>query len=262
MNEETLLNGLMKEEPGDEKYLRYGRQMLLPQVGKEGQLKLKNAKVLIIGAGGLGSPVSLYLAGAGIGTIGIADMDVVDITNLHRQILHDMDSLGTPKAESAKKRLMSFNPEVKINTYNMEITENNIGDLIGNYDFIVEAVDNFEGKFLINDACVAAKKPFCHGGVLGFLGQALTYVPGKGPCYRCIFGEAPKEGSVPSCREAGILGPVAGIIGSIQAMEAVKYFLGMEGLTGKMFIVDGITMETRIAGFPKSNPRCRACGRI
>lgn len=249
-------------KPEEKEFLRYGRQLILPQVGREGQLKLKRASVLIIGAGGLASPVSLYLAGAGIGTIGIADMDSVDISNLHRQILHDTFSIGRNKAESAKERLTALNPEVRINSFNMEVTADSIGDLIGDYDFVVDAVDNFKGKFLINDVCVAEKKPFCHGGVLGFTGQVLTYVPERGPCYRCIFGDIPEEGSVPTCREAGILGPVAGVIGSIQAMEVLKYFLGMDDmLVGRMFIFDGISMESRIAAFPERNKRCSACGR-
>lgn len=248
------------KESKEKEFLRYGRQLILPQVGREGQLKLKRASVLIIGAGGLASPVSLYLAGAGIGTLGIVDMDRVDISNLPRQILYDTSSIGRKKSDAAMERLGALNPEIKVDSFDMEVTENNIGDLVGDYDFVVDAVDNFKGKFLINDSCVSAKKPFCHGGVLGFTGQAMTYVPDRGPCYRCIFGDVPKEGSVPTCKEAGILGAVAGLIGSVQAMEVIKYFLGMDGLlVGKIFIFDGISMESRIAEFPERNKNCIAC---
>ena len=240
---------------------RYTRQMLLPEVGEAGQKKLKKASVLIVGAGGLGSPAALYLAGAGIGKIGIADADKVDLTNLHRQILHRTKNVGKNKAESAKEGLYQLNDEVQVVTYPYRLTPDNISGIISEYDFILDAVDNFETKFLINDACVIAKKPFCHAGILKFQGQAMTYVPGQGPCYRCIFEEIPKPGTVPTCKEVGVIGMTAGILGCIQAMEALKYILGAGNLlVGKMFLFDGLTMESRIAKFPKRSSACRVCG--
>lgn len=240
---------------------RYERQMILPEVGIEGQKKLKNARVLIVGAGGLGSPAALYLAGAGVGTIGIADADKVSLSNLHRQILHSTARVGQNKAESAKEKLKKLNDSIRVITYPYWLTPENIDDIIQNYDFIIDGVDNFETKFLINDACVLAKKPFCHGGVLRFQGQVMTYVPEKGPCYRCIFEEIPEPGSIPNCSQAGVIGAVAGVIGCVQALEAIKYILSAgELLTGKMFVFDGLTMKSRIAGFPKSSETCRVCG--
>ena len=240
---------------------RYERQMILPEVGKDGQKKLRSARVLIIGAGGLGSPAALYLAGAGIGTIGIADADTVSLSNLHRQIVHTTDRVGQNKAESAKVSLEKLNDDVKVIVYPYSVTPENIGEMIREYDFVIDAVDNFPARFLINDACVIAGKPFCHGGILGFRGQVMTYVPGRGPCYRCIFEEIPEPGSVPSCRQTGVIGPTVGVIGCIQALEAVKYILGVgKLLTGKMYIFDGLTMKTRIAEFPEPSKTCRVCG--
>ena len=206
----------------NEQLERYSRHILLKEVGVRGQKKLLNAKVLIIGAGGLGSPAAMYLAAAGVGTIGIADADDVDLSNLQRQILHGTADVGKPKVVSAMETMNHLNPDVKVNTYHMYVTADNIMELIGDYDFIIDGTDNFPAKFLINDACVLAKKPFCHGGVLQFHGQLMTYVPGAGPCYRCIFQEIPPKDAVPSCREAGVIGVMAGIIGALQAMEAVK----------------------------------------
>lgn len=240
---------------------RYSRQILLPDIGREGQEKLKLAKVLVIGAGGLGSPVLLYLASAGVGTIGIADGDCVRLTNLQRQIVHSVRTLGENKAVSAKRQLQSINPDVEIITYEKYLTPENIEDVICQYDFIVDGVDNFEGKFLINDACVIHRKPFCHAGILGFEGQVMTWVPEKGACYRCIFEDIPEE-YIPNCAQAGIVGAVAGIIGSIQALEAVKYIVGAgELLTGRMYVLDGLTMNSRIARFERKSERCKVCGR-
>lgn len=247
------------EEFSDEEMKRYDRQIILPQVGIDGQKKLKNAKVLIIGAGGLGSPAALYLAGAGVGKIGIMDADSVNISNLQRQIIYTTDSLSENKAISAKKRISALNPEIEVTAYPENLTPENAEDIIKNYDFIIDAVDNFESKFLINDTCVLLKKPFCHAGILQFEGQVMTYVPGKTPCYRCIFEDIPEN--VPNCSQAGIIGAVAGIIGSIQALEAIKYILGIgELLTGKIFIIDGLSMQTRIAEFPTKNKNCKVCG--
>lgn len=245
-----------------EEIKRYDRQMILPQVGLEGQKKLKKAKVLIIGAGGLGSPAALYLAGAGVGTVGIVDNDVVSLSNLQRQILHDTERENSNKAESAKATLEKLNDKITVKAYPYSFTSENAEELISEYDFIIDAADNFETKFLINDVCVLHKKPFCHAGVLRFEGQVMTYVPEtENPCYRCIFEEIPNEGEVPNCSQTGVLGAAVGVIGSVQALEAIKYILGIgELLTGKMFVFDGLTMKSRIAKFPNKNAECKVCG--
>lgn len=241
---------------------RYDRQMLLPQVGSDGQKKLKHSRVLIVGAGGLGSPAALYLAGAGVGKIGIIDADAVDISNLHRQIIHNISRKNRNKAESAKLSLEQLNDTVEVKAYPYLLTPENAEEIINEYDFVIDAVDNFEAKFLINDICVLNKKPFCHAGVLRFEGQVMTYVPGDYPCYRCIFEDVPEKGSVPSCSQVGIIGAVAGVIGCVQALEAIKYILGAgELLTGKMLIFDGLSMKSRIVKFGKKNARCPVCGR-
>lgn len=232
----------------------------MPQIGLEGQIKLKNAKVLIIGAGGLGSPVSLYLAGAGIGHIGIMDADAVSLSNLQRQIAHSISTEGVNKALSAQKSMMALNDQIEVTSYPFRLTSENAEEIISKYDFVIDACDNFETKFLINDACVLMKKPFCHAGILGFEGQVMTWIPGDYPCYRCIFEEIPEKGSVPNCSQAGIIGAVAGIAGSVQALEAVKYFTGAgELLTGKLFTFNGLTMRTRIVPFSEKNSECRVC---
>lgn len=242
---------------------RYDRQIILPQVGSEGQKRLKNSRVLIVGAGGLGSPAALYLAGAGVGTIGIVDADTVSISNLQRQIVHSMETQSMNKAESAKLSLQKLNDRIDVAAYPCALTADNAKEIIGTYDFVIDAVDNFETKFLINDVCVLMGKPFCHAGILQFTGQVMTYVPGDYPCYRCVFEEVPESDSVPSCSEAGIIGAVAGIIGSIQALEAVKYLLGAgELLTGKIFVLDGLSMRTRIVPVDKKNEKCKVCGNL
>ncbi|MDE5583089.1 MAG: molybdopterin-synthase adenylyltransferase MoeB [Ruminococcus sp.] len=249
------------EELSNEEINRYNRQIILEQIGIEGQLKLKNASVLIIGAGGLGSPVALYLAGAGVGTIGIMDADNVSISNLQRQIIHNTENIGLNKAESAKLALRKLNDKITVKAYPYFLTAENAERIISEYDFIIDATDNFETKFLINDACVLLKKPFCHAGIMHFEGQVMTYVPEEYPCYRCIFEEIPESETIPNCSQAGIIGAVAGIVGSIQALEAIKYILGMgELLTGKIFIIDGLSMKTRIAEFTVKNKKCKVCG--
>lgn len=238
---------------------RYERQIILSEVGIEGQKKLKNASVLIVGAGGLGSPAALYLAGAGIGKIGVIDSDNVSISNLQRQILHSMKSENMNKADSAKKTLEKLNDTISVKAYPYDITPENAEKIISKYDFIIDCADNFETKFLINDTCVLLEKPFCYGGILQFQGQVMTYIPNDKPCYRCIFEEIPQD--VPNCSQAGVIGAIAGIIGSIQALEAIKYLLGIgELLTGKIFIFDGLTMKTRAAKFSHKNEHCRVCG--
>ena len=249
------------EELSNEEIDRYDRQIILPQVGADGQRKLKNAKVLIIGAGGLGSPAALYLAGAGIGTIGIMDADTVSISNLQRQIIHNMENSDQNKAESAKVALQKLNDKITVKAYTGFLTAENSERIISGYDFIIDAVDNFATKFLINDVCVLLKKPFCHAGIMRFEGQVMTCVPGEYPCYRCIFEEIPENGTIPNCSQSGIIGAVAGIIGSIQALEAIKYILGIgELLTGKMFIIDGLSMKKRITEFAVKNKNCKVCG--
>lgn len=256
---ETIMTNATSEDLINEK--RYERQVILPEVGPEGQEKLANAKVLLIGAGGLGSPAALYLAAAGVGTVGIADADTVNVSNLHRQIIHAQAHVGRNKAESAKQGMERINDSIKIVAYPYRVTPQNISDIIKEYDFILDAVDNFETKFLINDACVLAKKPFCHAGVLRFEGQVMTWTPGDYPCYRCVFEEIPERGSVPGCSRTGIIGAAAGIIGCIQALEAIKYILSCgELLTGRMLIFDGLSMRARIVNISKKSPVCRVCG--
>ena len=245
----------------EEQIERYSRHLILKGVGVAGQKKLLESKVLVIGAGGLGSPAILYLAASGVGTIGIADGDRVELTNLQRQVIHSNDAVGMSKVESAGRRVKEINPEVKVNLYPDRVHTENIGKLIESYDFIIDGVDNFATKFLINDACVLAKKPFCHAGIREFYGQVLTYVPGEGPCYRCIFEEIPEDGAVDRCSTAGVIGSIPGIIGSIQALEAQKYLTGVgELLTGKMLTFDGLTMKFRTVDIPKHSRTCRVCG--
>lgn len=240
---------------------RYSRQLVMPEVGREGQEKLKRARVLVVGAGGLGSPVLLYLAAAGVGMIGIADGDGVELSNLGRQIVHNSHRLGVNKAESARRSLLELNPDIQVKVYPAFLTSDNIEDVIRDYDFMIDGMDNFDGKFLLNDACVRNRKPFCHAGVIRFQGQVMTWVPGQGACYRCVFGDVPGE-EVPHCSELGVMGAAAGVIGSVQALEAIKYITGAgELLTGKMFIFDGLTMSARIARFGKSSPNCPVCGK-
>lgn len=240
---------------------RYERNILIKEIGVKGQEKLLHSKVLVIGAGGLGSPAILYLACAGVGTIGIADHDSVDLSNLQRQIIHTEKAVKKSKVESAKQAVLERNPNIQVITYEQRIDADNIMELIKDYDFILDATDNFSTKFLINDACVLAKKPFSHAGVIRFQGQTMTYVPEQGPCYRCIFEEPPKETIVPNCRQEGILGAVTGIIGSIQAMEAIKYLLNIGNLlTGYFLTYDGLTMEFRKIKLPNRTSSCPVCG--
>lgn len=240
---------------------RYSRHILLEGVGEEGQQKLLSSKVLVIGAGGLGSPIAIYLAAAGVGTIGIVDADQVELSNLQRQIIHSTEDLGKAKVVSAKETMEKMNPDITVNTYQMIIDSKNIMKVIQEYDFIIDATDNFPAKFLINDACVMARKPFSHAGVLGFQGQLMTYVPGKSPCYRCIFQEPPKKEEVISCKQVGIIGVVPGVIGSLVAAEALKYLLGIgELLTGYLLTYDTLSMEFRKVKLPLDTSGCKVCG--
>jgi len=244
----------------NEQLERYSRHIILSEVGVKGQKKLLNAKVLIIGAGGLGAPAALYLAAAGVGTIGIADADEVDLSNLQRQVIHTTPDLGKAKVQSAKETMEAINPDVTVNTYRTFVDADNIMDLIEDYDFIIDGTDNFPAKFLINDACVLKGKPFSHAGIIRFKGQLMTYVPGAGPCYRCVFKEPPPPEAVPTCKQAGVIGAMGGVIGSLQAMEAIKYIVGKgDLLTGYLLTYDALKMEFRKIKLPKIKD-CAVCG--
>ena len=245
----------------NEQLERYSRHIILKEVGVKGQKKLLGGKVLIIGAGGLGAPAALYLAAAGVGTIGIADADEVDLSNLQRQVIHTTADIGKPKVESARETMEAINPDVKVVTYHDFIAADNIADIIKDYDFILDGTDNFPAKFLINDACVMAGKPFCHAGIIRFQGQLMTYVPGQGPCYRCVFHEPPPKDAVPTCKQAGVIGAMAGVIGCLQAMEAIKYLTGAgELLTGYLLTYDALTMQFHKVKLLRRNPNCSVCG--
>ena len=244
-----------------EQIQRYSRHLILKDVGVAGQKKLLESKVLVIGAGGLGAPALLYLAAAGIGTIGIADADTVDLSNLQRQIIHTTADVGKSKADSAAEKIHALNPDVHVNVYHEYVQADHILDLIRDYDFIIDGTDNFPSKFLINDACVIGKKPYSHAGIIRFTGQTMTYVPGKGPCYRCVFRDLPPKGAIPSCSEAGVIGALAGVIGSLQAMEAIKYLLGIgELLTGKLLTYDALSMKFHTIQLPDHVADCPVCG--
>lgn len=245
----------------NEQLERYSRHFVLREVGMKGQKKLLEAKVLIIGAGGLGSPAAMYLASAGIGTIGIADMDEVKLSNLQRQIIYTTDSLGRLKVESAKEWIQKMNPDVTVHAYHTAVSSENIMDLIQDYDYILDATDNFPAKFLVNDACVIAKKPYSHAGIIRFKGQLMTYVPGEGPCYRCVFKNPPPKDAVPTCKQVGVMGAVGGVIGSLQALEAVKYILGTgELMTGHLLTYNALTAEFRKVKLPEQIKDCAVCG--
>src|SRR5213594_2432321 len=227
-----------------EQITRYARHFTLPEVGEKGQAKLLDAKVLCIGAGGLGSPVAFYLAAAGVGTIGIIDHDVVDLSNLQRQILHTNDRIGMPKTESAQKTLNALNPDVKVVPFNERLSSKNVMRIIKDFDIVVNGCDNFPTRYLINDACVMAKKPLVDGSIFQFEGQATVIYPGRGPCYRCLFPEPPPPGAAPSCAEAGVLGVLPGLIGCVQALEAMKLILGQgTPLIGRMMHFDTLSGE-------------------
>ncbi|GAB6180325.1 hypothetical protein JCM14036_16440 [Desulfotomaculum defluvii] len=241
---------------------RYNRNIMLPGVGEEGQLKLLNSSVLVVGTGGLGSPVIYYLAAAGIGRLGLADADVVDYSNLQRQIVHSTPDIGRLKVESAREKLSWINPDTEIITYPYRINDENILELLDQYDIVVDATDNLESRYVLNKACITKEKPFIYGGVLSMVGQAMTILPGKGPCFRCIFRQQPTKGSVKGTAEVGILGSVAGIIGSIQATEAVKFLLGKEDLlVGRMLTMDALSMSF-VDVEVKRDLNCPECGQL
>ena len=239
---------------------RYSRHFILPEVGEAGQAKLLDAKVLLIGAGGLGSPAAYYLAAAGVGTLGIVDMDVVDMSNLQRQILHTNDRVGMPKVESARQTLTALNPDIKVIGYQERVSSENIMQLIRDYDVIVDGCDNFPTRYLVNDACVIADKPNVHGSIFQFEGQATVFAPHRGPCYRCLFPEPPPPGAAPSCQEAGVLGVLPGLVGCVQALETIKLILGVgRPLIGRMVYFDTLSMELRVHKL-RRDPECPMCG--
>lgn len=246
----------------EEQLERYSRHFVLREIGAAGQKRLLESKVLVIGAGGLGSPALLYLAAAGVGTIGVADFDRVDRSNLQRQILHRADSVGMDKVLSAKRAIQQLNPDVTVQVHGERMTADNIRDAIAPYDFVIDATDRFESKFLVNDACVLSEKPYSHAGVVRFEGQAMTYLPHRGPCLRCLVGSVPPEGANLTCARVGVLGAVVGILGSIQATEAIKYLLGAgEPLTGRVLHLDALTMRVSFTDIPGGNPHCGVCGK-
>ena len=239
---------------------RYSRHLLIPEVGEEGQRKLLDAKVLLVGAGGLGSPAALYLAAAGVGTLGIIDADVVDDSNLQRQILHTTDRVGMPKVESARIAIEGINPDVKVIQHEVHLDQSNVLDIFSGYDIILDGTDNFATRYLINDACVLLGKPNEHGSIFRFEGQATTFVPGEGPCYRCLFPTPPPPELAPSCAEGGVLGVLPGIVGSLQANETIKLLLGIgESLAGRLLLFDALATEFSEVKLRK-DPACPVCG--
>lgn len=244
----------------DDQIIRYSRHIILPEVGGKGQAMIAAAKVFLIGAGGLGCPISYYLTAAGVGRIAIVDDDVVDLSNLQRQILHSTNTVGMPKVESAKAVLNALNPDVEIIAIKDRLTPENILGFIKDYDIVIDGSDNFPTRYLVNDACVLANKPLSSGAVLRFEGQVTTIIPGEGHCYRCLFEEMPPEGLVPSCQEGGVLGVLPGIIGTLQAMEVLKLILGKgDVLKNTLLIYDALRTNFRKVRVPK-NPDCPVCG--
>jgi adenylyltransferase/sulfurtransferase len=244
----------------NEEILRYSRHLIMPEVGMEGQLKLKNAKVLLIGTGGLGAPLGLYLAAAGIGRLGLVDFDVVDFTNLQRQVTFGSSDVGKPKAEAARARLANLNPDIQIETFETKLTSENALELFKDFDIIVDGTDNFPTRYLVNDACILLGKPNVYGSIFRFEGQVTVFGMPDGPCYRCLYPEPPPPGLVPSCAEGGVLGVLPGIVGSIQAMETIKLILGRgENLIGRLLLFDALGMKFRELKLRK-NPNCPMCG--
>ncbi|MDX2162843.1 MAG: molybdopterin-synthase adenylyltransferase MoeB [bacterium] len=250
-------------EPGqlsNDEIRRYGRHVIMPEMGIDGQRRLKAASVLLIGTGGLGSPLALYLTAAGVGRIGLVDYDVVDDTNLQRQIVHGQSTVGMLKVESAKKRLLDLNPSVQIDVYNVPLTSENALELMQPYDVIIDGTDNFPTRYLVNDACVKLGKPNVYGSVLRFEGQLTVFYAKEGPCYRCMFPEPPPPGLVPNCAEAGVLGVLPGVIGTLQATEAIKLITGMgEPMIGRMLLYDALEMSFTTIRIRK-DPNCPVCG--
>ncbi len=252
----AIAGGALNEEEIE----RYSRQIILSEVGGVGQEKLLNSSVLVVGAGGLGSPVLLYLAAAGIGRIGIVDNDKVELNNLQRQIVHSTKDVGRGKVESARESLLKINPEIKVDTYGVRLNSSNALDIISSYDLVVDGSDNFATRYLLNDSCVMLKKPLVEAAILRFEGQIMSIIPDGGACYRCLFPEPPPPDAVPNCQQAGILGPVAGVMGSLQAIEALKILLGKGSfLKGKLLIVDTLNLIFHLVNV-RRKPDCAVCG--
>ena len=249
----------LPELTGDE-LRRYGRHLVLPQVGTEGQRRLKDSKILLVGAGGLGSPAALYLAAAGVGTLGLVDFDVVDVTNLQRQVIHGTSDIGRPKLDSAADRIRDINPHVHVEQFDTALDSTNALGIARDFDVIVDGTDNFPTRYLVNDTCVILGKPNAFGSVLRFEGQASVFATETGPCYRCLFREPPPPGLVPSCAEGGVLGVLPGLIGTIQATETIKLVIGQgETLAGRLLLIDALTMQFRTINV-RRDPECPACG--
>ena len=244
----------------DEQIERYSRHIMLPEVGGSGQQKMLEARVLLLGAGGLGSPAAYYLAAAGIGNLGIVDFDQVDLSNLQRQIIHSTERIGMLKTESAKKTIQALNPDVNVTLYNEKMDSNNIMSLIKDYDYVVDGSDNFPTRYLVNDACVMKNKTLIHGSIYRFEGQVTVFKPGDGPCYRCLYPEPPPPGMVPNCQEGGVLGVLAGVIGNLQVVEVLKLILGIgKPLVGKHLIYDALNTEFRSLRL-RRDANCPICG--
>ena len=244
----------------DEQIERYSRHIILPEVGGSGQQKMLDARVLLLGAGGLGSPAAYYLAAAGIGNLGIVDFDKVDLSNLQRQIIHSTERIGMLKTESAKKTIQALNPDVNVTLYNEKMDSNNIMSLIKDYDYVVDGSDNFPTRYLVNDACVMKNKTLIHGSIYRFEGQVTVFKPGDGPCYRCLYPEPPPPGMVPNCQEGGVLGVLAGVIGNLQVVEVLKLILGIgKPLVGKLLIYDALNTEFRSLRL-RRDANCPICG--
>jgi molybdopterin/thiamine biosynthesis adenylyltransferase/rhodanese-related sulfurtransferase len=243
----------------DAQKARYARHTMLPEVGERGQAKLLQSKVLLLGAGGLGSPSALYLGAAGVGTLGIVDDDVVDASNLQRQILHNTTRIGTPKVESAQKTLTALNPDTRVVAHKTRMTSENVLDLLRDYDLVIDGADNFQTRYLLNDAALMLKKPVVHASIFRFEGQLTTFLPFQGPCYRCLYPEPPPAGMAPSCNEAGVLGVLPGVIGVLQATEAIKILLGIgETLSGRLLIYDALATQFRTLKL-RRDPGCVVC---
>lgn len=244
----------------DEQIERYSRHIILPEVGGSGQQKMLEARVLLLGAGGLGSPAAYYLAAAGIGNLGIVDFDQVDLSNLQRQIIHSTERIGMLKTESAKKTIQALNPDVNVTLYNEKMDSSNIMSLIKEYDYVVDGSDNFPTRYLVNDACVMKNKTLIHGSIYRFEGQVTVFKPGDGPCYRCLYPEPPPPGMVPNCQEGGVLGVLAGVIGNLQVVEVLKLILGIgKPLIGKLLIYDALNTEFRNLRL-RRDANCPICG--
>ena len=239
---------------------RYSRHIILPDVGGKGQTKLLSSRILLLGMGGLGSPAALYLAAAGVGTLGLVDFDTVELSNLQRQVIHTTDDLGKTKVQSAKETIRAINPDVNVQEHGERLSVDNVLEIISDYDLVVDGTDNFPTRFLLNDACVMKRKPIVYGAIFRFEGQVSVFAPDQGPCYRCLIPHLPPPGSVPRCQEAGVLGILPGIIGTLQATEAIKLIIGVgKPLIGRLLLFDALDMEMQEMKLRK-NPKCPACG--